>query len=392
MSRPAHRNPPYLVVPLLGLLLCWGAGRSSSPDIRFSGYLSNLLVRESFVGGFGQLTGRSSSLWLNLSRLRLRPRLEVSAALWFQLEYELDALYLNHPALFLPVPQKTRRQLVRAIWSPVRENRFQLTHFVDRAFLRVEGLSYRLTVGRQRIAWGSGRIWNPTDLFNPLNPAAFDRIERDGADLISLKWYHGPFSDLEVVFQPQKHFDKASAALRYHTHFGQYDVALMSGLFERRWVLGGDFAGNLGQAGVRGEWLLATASGGAAHPFLKWILGIDHQLNPKLYGLLELHYNGEGRRSPAEYQLDRLLRGEILNLNRWYLFARLAYQLHPLLAVNFNWNANLVDGSGFLNSGLQLSATANLDLTLAVQATYGDPLEEYWYYPTALFFQLIRYF
>ncbi len=338
------------------------------------------------------LTGLPRTLWLNLSRLRLRPRLEFGSVFWLQLEYEVDALYWNRRALFLPLPQKTRRQLVRGVWSPINKDHVRLTHFVDRVFFRIEGMHYRFTVGRQRVAWGSGRIWNPTDLFNPLNPAAFDRIERDGADLISLKWYRGLYSDLQLVVQPQKPWVHSSAALRYRSHIATYDVALMGGYIDRRWVVGGDFAGNLGQAGLRGEWLLAGPAVRGTHPVLKWILGIDHQLNKKWYALLEWHYNGEGQRDPAQYELDRLLQGEILNLNRWYLFAGSTYLLHPLLSLQVNWNANLVDGSGFVNTGLNYSARANLDLTLAVQTTYGQPRDEFGYYPTAAFLQFIRYF
>ncbi len=55
---------------------------------------------------------------------------------------------------------------------------------VDRLFLDFVKDDFQITVGRQRIAWGTCWVWNPTDLFNPLEVLDFDYEERPATDAL----------------------------------------------------------------------------------------------------------------------------------------------------------------------------------------------------------------
>ena len=57
----------------------------------------------------------------------------------------------------------------------------------DRAHLKYRADSWSLTVGKQRIAWGTGYIWNPVDIFNPY-VLSFAVRDEDKANVNALRW------------------------------------------------------------------------------------------------------------------------------------------------------------------------------------------------------------
>ncbi len=71
----------------------------------------------------------------------------------------------------------------------------------------------KLVVGRQRVAWGVGRVWNPTDLFNPVSPLQIEQDQRDGVDAVNLEYYTGPLGSLNLVFAAGDDSDKNSVRL-----------------------------------------------------------------------------------------------------------------------------------------------------------------------------------
>jgi hypothetical protein len=153
---------------------------------------------------------------------------------------------------------------------------------------------------------------------------------------------------------------------------------------------GGDFAGNLGSAGVRGEGIISFDTGaddisGGDDVFGKWILGIDQQFTPDLYGLLEYHFNGEGKDNRRQYEVLRLFRGEIINLGRQFLFIEAKYQVYPLLDFSPFLNQSFTDGSGLAGFLLTYSATGNTSVALGAQHAFGGRLSEFRYYPSSLY-------
>ena len=62
---------------------------------------------------------------------------------------------------------------------------------VDRLWLDWYTQDLQVTVGRQRVAWGTSWVWNPTDIFNPLDVLDFDYEERPATDAIRLQYYTG---------------------------------------------------------------------------------------------------------------------------------------------------------------------------------------------------------
>lgn len=365
----------------------------AQPKFSLSGYAEDLPVFQHLKKEIADLHGSDKNQFLNLTRLRLR----ASADLWknsrIEGEYEIDGLYFSSANdLELGTSGKTNRQIVKLRWTPVNEKNFQLIHFIDRLYWRQGFKSGSIVFGRQRISWGTGRIWNPTDLFNPINPASYYKIEKDGADAVSLKYAFGQFTDLNLVYNPQEKIKNSNYGLRFRTNYHEYDMSIMGGYFDRRIIGGLDFAGNLLDAGVRGEGIISVNKDSTKDKFVKFILGIDNQFTPELYALIEYHYNGEGKVDKSSYDFLRLAKGEIQNLSRNYICLSASYQFNALTNAALTNISNLNDESGFVNAVLSFEAKQFLSLSLGSQVTYGSKLSEYWYYPFSLYFKADFYF
>ena len=358
----------------------------------FSGYIVNLPTYQKTNSIISNALGIDESNFLDLTRLRLHPTLYPTSYATIVLEYEIDPLYQSSSLLFGAPPDRTNRQNFDLRWTSIDESNFILSHFIDRLYLRNAFKIGDMTIGRQRISWGSGRIWNPTDLFNPINPANFDKIEKDGADAISSRFYLGNFTDIEVVYNPVDDFHDSNYGARFRSNVKKYDFSLVGGYFDRRIVIGGDFAGNLFKAGARGEGIISANKDDLNSNFAKFILGLDYQFTSKLYGLIEYQFNGEGKSHRSDYELARLVSGEILNLSRNYLFLQSTYQAHPLLNTGLSLNFNLNDGSGFISGLTTYSLTENAYLSFGALLPLGSAFDEYGFYPTSVYLKSEFYF
>jgi hypothetical protein len=359
----------------------------------YSGYLVDLPVFQSSREIFPELSGANRNQFLNLTRARLRSSLDTWKNGRSDIEYEIDGLYFHSlNGVEFSSAVNTNRQIVNLRWEPVNEKHYIVTHYIDRLSFRQDFKKFNVVIGRQRISWGTGRIWNPTDLFNPINPASYYKIEKDGADAISLKYAFANFTDLNMVYNPQRKIRNSNYGFRFRTNHWEYDMSVMGGFFDRRIVGGMDFAGNLFDAGVRGEGIYSVNKDKTGDHYVKFILGIDNQFTSDLYALLEYYYNGEGRTDKLQYDLAGLESGSILNLSRNYVCVSSVYQLNPLLNITLTDITNLNDGSGFINLIGSYSAKEFLTLGLGLQMTYGTENSEYWYYPFSLYFQAQYYF
>jgi hypothetical protein len=271
-----------ILILVLLLLTAGGAPAKAQWMLSFDGYAVDVLS--------GQLSYLDyvDDAVLNLTRLRLRPTLRLWEGASVALEHETDVLLSSRDLRSPFTPSATgNRQAVTARWRVADGAHAVIDHYVDRLYFR-QNLSWgSIIVGRQRIQWGSGRIWNPTDLFSPINPASYDKIEKDGADAVSLKLHLGQFTDLQLVYNLRPSLDSSNYGARFRTNYGEYDLSVMGGYFDRRPVIGADIAGNLFDAGVRAEVTWTGDSEKGSDAYLRYIVGADYQFSPVLYLLFE---------------------------------------------------------------------------------------------------------
>lgn len=131
--------------------------------------------------------------------------------------------------------------------------------FLDQLWLKFDAAQrVFFTFGQQRIRWGAGRIWNPTDFLNPLrfDPLAlFD--PRLGVGLFKV---HVPFESLGANLYAIANFDGADrlervgGALRGEIAFETTEISMSGALRESEPLrLGADISTGIGPFELRGE-------------------------------------------------------------------------------------------------------------------------------------------
>lgn len=363
-------------------------------DFGINGYLYNMSIYQKLNESYKELgyDTEKDKLLLNLSRFRIRPVLHLWDGAKIEFHHETNLLLSDFSSPLLINAEKTNRQAVKLFWKLMSKNSITLTHSIDRLYFRQSFENAVLTAGRQNVSWGSGRVWHPTDLFNPINPANFSKFEKDGADAVSFKYFFGSFTDLELVFNIRERFLDFNYAGRFRTNFSEYDVSIMSGRFDKRFVVGADFAGNLFGAGFRGEALFSSDETDISANYVRFIFGLDYQFTSKLYCLIEYQFNGAGTTYKDKYDLAALFRGEIQNLNKNYIIVSSNYLVHPLINFNLSVLSNLNDKSGFISLATAYGILENVNLRLGGVYFYGQEKTEYWYFSPSGYFLFEYYF
>ena len=134
----------------------------------------------------------------------------------------------------------------------VREDNFVFNSMIDRLWLKYQKDKVEISIGRQRVNWGVNTIWNNNDLFNAYNFIDFDYIERPGSDVVRFIYTGDNLSSFELVYMPNERKGYALAGLYKLNSFG-YDFQLLAANYFNDIVLGGGWAGNIKNAGFKGE-------------------------------------------------------------------------------------------------------------------------------------------
>ena len=64
---------------------------------------------------------------------------------------------------------------------------------IDRLFYEYQLENLNLGLGRQPVDWGSGRFWQPMNVFGAFAPTALDTAYKPGIDIATFDWYPSPF-------------------------------------------------------------------------------------------------------------------------------------------------------------------------------------------------------
>ncbi len=366
-----------------GAVDLWQQGTTS---LTVTGYYKNLLSHSE------TLFPRTEPFLLDLNRLRLELQGKWSDRAVLDIQYDHEVFLGSYLKTEQFKTQKGRepdtyRDLENAYWDRSSIYARQLLY---RGYLTVYSPYTDVTVGRQRIAWGTAYFWNPTDLLNPFNPIQLERDERAGVDAVLAEANLGALSRLSLVYAPHDHWETSSLASRVRTNMLGFDLAAMGGWFREDWVVGGDFAGSIQQVGVRGEAAFTAAEGN--EDFLRAVAGADYTFSNTLLVVVEYYYNGQGQSQKQDYEFSRLFSGELLNLARQYLGAIAGYDLTPLLRWDNYAILNLNDGSLYFSPNLTYSVMTNLDWALGPQLFVGSDGSEYGTYSNRYTTQLQWFF
>jgi len=356
---------------LAGVLLCVAPARAqdstSNFQYRFSGYYRSL-----FTASHSYFTGDAYGDSLN--RVRLSFDGDWKHVLLVHVDYDNEAHFGNlitQPDFAL-VRERQDNEYFDALHVFVNEAHAYWDTSLYRGYILVRNGPVELTVGRQRIAWGTAHFWSPADLFNPISPLQVDADEREGVDAAQLSIRLPRDFRWSVVYAPQDGINRSAEATRLATNVHNFDLTAFAGRFRQDWMAGGTFAGQWGGAGLRGEltytWRADTAEANA----LRLTFGSDYALNGKLYLVGEYFYD-QGQppgvapgQPPNPSELLRFT-NEIFTLDRHFLSGGVRYAVTPLFHVE-GYTVIDVQGPGvFFLPIATYSLSNNADLTAGGQ-------------------------
>jgi hypothetical protein len=233
-----------------------------------------------------------------------------------------------------------------------------------------------VTVGRQVISWASTLLLTPADPFTPFDPADPFRDYRAGVDAVRLRWYVGPFSELEVVVRPTRDVtqDRLTALVRGRTSVGGWDLSAWSGALYDAAAAGVAAVGSIGPWAVRGEGSLRDEGGEVS---FRGALGVDRRttfLERDLYVVMEYRRDGFGA---AEGEIGPLLtsapalRGELQLVSKDAGALQFSLQVHPLVSVSLLTLVSLNDESGLVGPGVGWSVGSNSTVTAGAFLAWG---------------------
>jgi hypothetical protein len=293
-------------------------------------------------------------------------------------------------------------------------------HSLYRGYVQVETERFELAVGRQRIAWGVGRLWNPIDRFSALPPLSLQPDVTPGIDSIDGRFNFDGFNFLQVVYAPGDSGREERWAVRLHGVVWDADLSAMAGMFEEAPTFGIDFARNLGDGAIGIEavytspdhkvWSLNDPGPRKIPDFWQIVASYDINLDfgQGIYFLVEYLYNGNGlgsgrgRAGPIEPLFEAtntppnpviggLIPGpyatgansDIFGSSRVVTNAehqigtQLGYDLTPELRGDFVMLVDMSHASAAFFPNLAYSPLDSLELTLGVQLFAGQKRSQY---------------
>lgn len=362
----------------LAVALAW-PGPAAAADLGAAGTLSGTF------SAIGWRTSSAASGILNTTLVRLRLRLDGvhayrSGDLSWLLVYGHEVLAggfvrtSEFPAL-AAIPEPTYLDLHREV-SLGAEHRW--THRVSRASLGWEAGDWRAIIGRQRVAWGSGRVWNPTDRFNPTNATSLDTGEKTGSDAVFVERYVGSFGVLQMVAAPGDTARGASrkVALRWRDTVGETDYALLAGRIGDEPLVGLDLATNLFDGGLYFEAAAGWPNDGAR--YVQFTLGYENLWVPPFLDS-PLRLSAEAFCNTAATGAETLAASadRIQTRRRDHLALTVAYDSGFLWGVQALTLVDLESGSTAFLPSITYSLSQNMDAHVVGQFFHGGRESEY---------------
>lgn len=245
---------------------------------------------------------------------------------------------------------------------------------LDRLYLEYVTGNWEIRAGRQRVNWGISTVWNPNDIFNAFSFTDFDYEERPGSDAVRVRYYTGFASSLELVATAFDHWDEARIAGLWRFNKWQYDFQILGGYAEGFLTLGGGWAGNLKNAGFKGEFNYFRNLDGGTDDAFSATVGLDYSFANSTYLNLGVLYNDQGSTdAPISGLFSFELSARNLYPYRWAIFTQVAYPITPLLNSGLAVIYSPVPAQPlFLNPSLTYSIRENWDLDLVGQLVFNQ--------------------
>jgi hypothetical protein len=258
----------------------------------------------------------------------------------------------------------------------VNGNSLIVNSIMDRLWLNYSKENWDITVGRQRVNWGLNTVWNPNDLFNALDYLDFDYEERPGSDAIRVQYFIGAMSSLDVAYKFAEDRKNDVGAIKYKFNTHTYDIQLLAGKYQQDLAAGIGWAGNIKQAGFKGEgtYFVPFDSIGDVSGSLSFSTTLEYGFKKGWTGMVSYLLNTDGTNSPQNaLSLNNFTpSAKIMMPNTHTIFLDFSKPFSPVFSLNLG---------GFYGFGVNwliffptatYSIKPNWDIDLIGQLFWGD--------------------
>ena len=269
---------------------------------------------------------------------------------------------------------------------PVKGDNLLFHSMLDRAYVQWRKNDWEVSLGRQRINWGVNLAWNPNDIFNAYNFFDFDYEERPGTDALRVVHYTGFASSIEFAAKAADSWDEWVAAGLWKFNQWNYDFQFMAGVDRGDVVMGTGWAGNINQAGFKGElsyWRpYDSYFEKKAEDIFVGSIAFDYSFENSLYLYSSYLYNSGGDTNPSfgliGFGANQQLTAKNLIPFEHTLLLQGSYQVTPLLSASLStlYFPGATNGL-FLSPNVNISMFQNWDLDLFGQIFYNHSQEGY---------------
>ena len=235
---------------------------------------------------------------------------------------------------------------------------------------------HTVSLGLQKVSMGVGRIWNPTDLFNPKNPLALEPDEVYGSFALAYTYAFGSLSQITAV-AAQRADKSFKYAGRVKGYLGIADAAIDVVSAEDVSMIGYELEGELLDTGVElrseGGWFDDKL---LDRKFFQGLIGADYGFENSFMLIGEWLHTSR----TFEHELRfRIPSGALSNLVRSkdYVAISCGYQFDPLLYTTLTTIVNVHDGSFYTGPVLRYSLADDMSLGLGVMLYEGKRGSEF---------------
>jgi hypothetical protein len=253
-----------------------------------------------------------------------------------------------------------------------------------RAYVGYDDMTNRFVAGLQNITMGVGRIWNPTNIFNPKNIYALEPDEVYGVWALNYTRYLSTTSHFSLVLS-QREDESYKYALRYKAYIGFADFAINVVKSDQTKMVGYELEGNLGESGIElrseGAYIqsqINTLTGTQEREFYQMIIGADYGFENGITLVAEALYSSK---TFDQNELFLNLGSEILgNMNgsKFYGALSLSYTFNLALSGSLTYIESFGEhNSRFVAPSLTYSINDYSSITLGGMIYSGDEASEF---------------
>lgn len=262
----------------------------------------------------------------------------------------------------------------------------------DRAWLGWQGEKWEFRIGRQRINWGQILGFNPNDLFNTYNLLDFDYEERPGTDAVKLTYNPNFNSSIEFAFSPDTLIENSTTAIKYGFNKWQYDFQLIGGYFKQDIALGTGWAGNIKNAGWKGEVMYFIPTDTTGIDNLNIALSYDNILGGGVFFTASTLFNMNGLNEANPLALASLANAQFNPKNifpfKYTFLVSANYSLNPITSIALSTIYSPGVNVLILSPSVTYSIAENWDLNLFVQSFSLESTDRFKHFSSAGFLRL----